>query len=58
MLDQTERHALYVKADELWDANANTVWICYITWYYAAQARLRMTLRPDGLPVLFETMVV
>ncbi len=55
--DVATRDRLYVQAAQLWDEEAAIAWICYPTWYYAAQPHVQPSLRPDGLPFLWQTTV-
>lgn len=53
--DVATRNKLYIEAQKMWDQVAGMVWIAYPTWYFVAQPWARPSLRPDGLPVLWNT---
>ncbi|MHB1928174.1 MAG: ABC transporter substrate-binding protein [Acidimicrobiales bacterium] len=53
--DTVSRDQLYVQAAQLWDKQANIVWIAYPTQYYAGQTWVNPSLRPDGILYLWNT---
>jgi peptide/nickel transport system substrate-binding protein len=53
--DAAARDKLYTQASQLWDKQANIVWIGYPTWYYVTQPWVRPSFRPDGYPYLWNT---
>jgi peptide/nickel transport system substrate-binding protein len=53
--DNAKREQLYVQADKLWDAEAAMVWICYNGGSYAFAPTIRPCIRPDSIPVLWNT---
>jgi peptide/nickel transport system substrate-binding protein len=53
--DVAKRDKLYVEAAELWDKQANIVWIAYPTWYFVGQQWVQPSIQPDGYPNLWAT---
>lgn len=50
-LDNAKRSAAYVKAQQLWDANANVVWTLRPTGSYAWRTGLMPAQQPTGLEI-------
>lgn len=53
-LDPARRSAAYIRAQKLWDADANVVWLLRPIASYAWRADLKPLQRPDGVPMLAE----
>ncbi len=51
-LDPARRTELYVQMQELWDANANAVWLTWPALAYALRSGIVGAFRPDGLAQL------
>ena len=53
--DDATRQALYVQANKIWNDEAALIWICYPAQPYACQKNIEPSLRPDGIPFLWDT---
>ena len=51
-LDDDKRTELYIEMQQIWDENANSVWLAWPSIIWAADKSVTMTVRPDGLPVV------
>jgi peptide/nickel transport system substrate-binding protein len=51
-LDAAKRSELYVQMQQRWDADANTVWLAWPSYIWAARAEVVPVVRPDGQPVV------
>ena len=51
-LDDDKRTELYIEMQQIWDENANAVWLAWPSIIWAADKSVTMTVRPDGLPVV------
>lgn len=51
-LDDAKRTELYIKMQEIWDEDANSVWLAWPATIWAADKSIAMTVRPDGLPIV------
>lgn len=51
--DDAKRNELYVQMQQLWDKEANVVWVAYPTDYYAGKKSIKASLRPDGMMLLW-----
>jgi hypothetical protein len=48
VLGKAERSAIYVKMQQLWDKQANVVWVNFQTAFSAARAGIVPSLTPSG----------
>jgi peptide/nickel transport system substrate-binding protein len=52
-LDTTKRQQIYQQMQQIWDADANMVWIAFITNPYAFKKSVAAVFRPDGDPMFW-----
>jgi peptide/nickel transport system substrate-binding protein len=52
-LDVAKRTEIYIEMQKVWDADANMVWIAYMTNPYAYKKSLSAYFRPDGDPIFW-----
>jgi peptide/nickel transport system substrate-binding protein len=52
-LDVAKRTEIYIEMQKVWDADANMVWIAYMTNPYAYKKALSAYFRPDGDPIFW-----
>lgn len=51
--EPAKRTALYIQAQQLWDAEASMVWVAYITRYLAGKKQITPSIRPDGQEIIW-----
>ena len=52
-LDPTKRTPIYQQMQQIWDADANMVWVAFITNPYAFKKSVAAVFRPDGDPMFW-----
>jgi peptide/nickel transport system substrate-binding protein len=52
-LDTAKRQEIYVEMQKVWDADANMVWVAYMTNPYAYTKSVSAFFRPDGDPIFW-----
>jgi peptide/nickel transport system substrate-binding protein len=52
-LDTAKRQQIYQQMQQIWDADANMVWIAFITNPYAFKKSVAAVFRPDGDPMFW-----
>jgi len=52
-LDTAKRQSIYEQMQQVWDADANMVWIAYLTNPYAYKKSVSAFFRPDGDPIFW-----
>ena len=52
-LDTAKRQQIYQQMQQIWDADANMVWIAFITNPYAYKKSVAAVFRPDGDPMFW-----
>lgn len=52
-LDTAKRQEIYVEMQKVWDADANMVWVAYMTNPYAYKKSVSAFFRPDGDPIFW-----
>jgi peptide/nickel transport system substrate-binding protein len=52
-LDVAKRTEIYIEMQKVWDADANMVWIAYMTNPYAYKKAVSAYFRPDGDPIFW-----
>jgi peptide/nickel transport system substrate-binding protein len=52
-LDPAKRQEIYVEMQKVWDADANMVWVAYMTNPYAYKKSVSAFFRPDGDPIFW-----
>jgi peptide/nickel transport system substrate-binding protein len=46
--DPAKRTKIYVRMQEIWDENANAIWVAWPSLFFAWKKGIRPSLRPDG----------
>jgi len=52
-LDTAKRQEIYVQMQQIWDADANMVWVAFMTNPYAYKKSVAAYFRPDGDPIFW-----
>jgi peptide/nickel transport system substrate-binding protein len=52
-LDTAKRQEIYTQMQQIWDEDANMVWVAFMTNPYAYEKSLQAFFRPDGDPIFW-----